>query len=42
MNVCCLNCGNYFGELDEDNSDFCSKECEKAFIQHLEREICEF
>jgi len=40
MSVCCLNCGSY---LDEPGSgNFCSKECERAFIEDLKKEIAEY
>lgn len=40
MNVCCVNCGTYFGEFIENNNDFCSPECEQEFITYLKEEVC--
>jgi len=37
MNVCCLNCGIYFGELDDDTANFCSKKCERSFLEYLKK-----
>lgn len=37
MHVCCLYCGVYFGELSDD-SDFCSDDCEKKFMERLKIE----
>jgi len=40
VSVCCLNCGRYFGEPGSGN--FCSKECERAFIENLKNEVAEY
>jgi len=38
MNVCCLNCGQYFGEFDS-RDNFCCDDCENKFIKDLEEEM---